>query len=114
MNELAARKQALITQSEVHRQTLTLELDNLRLYIARQKRKFALLRLARPLLLLLPVLGPLLIRKKAVAAVASAPRSPWRRALSGGLIAWRLYHKLRPALHHAFARRRGRNGNEER
>jgi hypothetical protein len=52
LKELEARKRALVAESEVYRQTLILEVQNVRLYGARMRRTFYVLRLANPLVML--------------------------------------------------------------
>ena len=53
MNELEAKKRALVAESEVYRETLKLEVHNLRLYVSRTKQKLTGFTRPNPLLMLL-------------------------------------------------------------
>jgi hypothetical protein len=103
LKEIEARKHALVAESEVFRQTLTLEIQNLRLYSLRVQRKFASLRLANPLLLAAGTLfGARFIRG------GSRPkrRGKWSRLLGASLMGWRLYRQFGPPLQTVLLRRR--------
>jgi len=92
---LAARRQALVAESEAYRQTLKLELQNIRLSTEGLRRKLSLVNAVKPLLLLLPFAGSLLgWRGK---GSVKKPRG-WRRMAGGALAGWRLYQKLSPFL----------------
>jgi len=64
MNPLEAKKKALVAESEVIRETMKLELHNLRLYAARTKQKFTSFGSPNRLLLLAAPLAGLILRKK--------------------------------------------------
>jgi len=96
MNELEVRKRALAAEAEVYRETLKMELQNLRLYGWRAKEKLTALRKPNALLMLaVPLLGLLLRRR----------RSSWlRKAVLGGL-SWQLA-RIVPLLAGLFSFRR--------
>ena len=102
LKDLEAKKRALVAESEVYRQTLTLEIQNLRLYGARMRRKFILLRFANPLLLTAGTLfGSRLFRS----GVKRKRRGKWSRLFGAGLMGWRLYRQFGPMLRTLLARR---------
>ncbi len=93
--ELEARKRALAAESEVYRQTLTLELQNLRVYGLNLKRKFAGFgTLNRLLMLVVPLASPFLHRRR--------PRG--FRLVTTAFFVWRLGRKLVPLLQGFFRR----------
>lgn len=96
VSSLASRRQALVAESEAYRHSLTLEVQNLRLYTARAKQRFQLLNAAKPLLVVLPFLGAWFARKPA----GKAPKKPhgWRRWLGAALTGWRVYRRASPFL----------------
>jgi hypothetical protein len=93
LKELEERKKALVAESEVYRQTLTLEIQNLRLYGVRMQRKFTLFRLANPLLLLV---GSLLGSRFLGARFARKRRGKWSRIIGASLLGWRLFRSFGP------------------
>ncbi len=96
LDSLAAKKRALVAESEVYRQTLRLELQNVRLYAARMQRRVDLLRSAKPLLALVPIIGAfagLRFRAKR----AGRPRG-LRRWMRAALVGWRVYRNVAPVL----------------
>lgn len=89
LKDLEARKRALITESEVYRETLKLEVQNLQLYTIRMQRKLSFFSKAAPLLLLVKPLTNLL----------SPRRKPAKRGLLASLlVGWRLYRQFAPML----------------
>jgi hypothetical protein len=96
VKSLAARRQALVAESEAYRQTLHLELQNIRLYGDGLRRKLRLVNTVKPLLMVLPFAGVLFgwrgNKKEA------QKRGGWRRVAGGALAGWRLYGKLSPFL----------------
>ncbi len=94
LRDLQERKRALVAESEIYRQTLKLEIQNIRLYRVRVQRKLDLLRFANPFLLLAgSYVGTRLFGRK----------SRWKRrrglSLFGtGLMAWRLLRTYGPFL----------------
>jgi len=95
LKELEARKKALVSESEVYRQTLTLEIQNLRLYNARLQRKFAFVRLANPLLL---VVGSLLGSRFLGSRFKGKQRGKWSHLLGASLMGWRLFRVFKALL----------------
>ena len=89
MNALQGKKQALAAESEVYRELLRVELENLRLYGVSAKNKLA--GLARPSPWLL-ALAPL-----AVGLLRNRNGSLLRRAALG-LLSWHLTERLVPFL----------------
>jgi len=96
VNSLAARKKALVAESEVYRQALRIELQNVRLYAVRMRRKVEFFNSAKPLLLLLPLVGSLLAPR-----FKERPKKKargWRRWLGTGLLGWKMYRSVAPIL----------------
>lgn len=104
IRESEARKRALVAESEVYRQTLTLEIQNLRLYGARWHRKLAVVRLANPLLL---ALGSLIASRRSTrSTTARKRRGKWSRVFGATLMGWRLYRQFGPILQALVSRRK--------
>ncbi len=113
MTQLEARKRALVAESEVYRQTLTLEIQNIRLYSARIQRNFAILRLANPVLLAAgSMLGARLLRRGGGGGVRRKRRGKWSRLFGASLMGWRLYRQFGPTLQGLFFNRRSRSQSE--
>lgn len=91
MKDTEARKRALVAENEVYRQTLTLEIQNLRLYSLRIQRKIALLRLANPLL---QAAGSLFGTRFLSPGPRRKRRGKWSRLLGASLMGWRLYRQF--------------------
>jgi hypothetical protein len=92
VDELEARKRALVTESEVYRQALKLEAQNLQLYGAAARRKLLVFGAVRPLLLTgLPFLLGWWRQRRAPAAKPGL--------LKTALIGWRLYRQFGPVVH---------------
>jgi hypothetical protein len=89
MNELEAKKRALVAESEVYRETLKLELHNFRIYALRAKQKLKSFGRPNPLFMLLgPMAGALLKRR----------RSSWLRKMAMAFVSWQLFHRAAPFL----------------
>jgi hypothetical protein len=107
MNPLAARKQALVAESEIYRQALATELQSLKSSSVRISRNFRFLGLLKPILLVAPVVG-------SIVGMRSAPRrekqrrSGWRKWWGTALIGWRVYRRATPVISHFISRRRRR------
>ena len=96
MKELEAKRKALAAESEVYRQTLKLELQNLRLCALRARRKFSNLSSAsRWLFLAAPLAGSFLTKRR-----------PWPRLLATLVMAWQLGRKIPPLIGGFFSRPR--------
>jgi hypothetical protein len=116
MKELAARKQALLAESEVYRQMLKLELQNVRLYGSSWRRKFGFLKIANQLVFLLPLM-------RGVWAWRGSRKEPEKKPANRGgtlgllLTGWRVYRNLAPVIRGMVSRRFSKtrsNGAEER
>jgi hypothetical protein len=101
MNELEARKRALVAESEIYRQTLKLEFQNLRLYGAGLQRKFAAFRLLQPLLMLAAPFARGSFRKRGFSKFRLVTKAIW---------AWQLYRRIAPVLQRLRSKRTYRQG----
>lgn len=114
LKDLENRKRALVAESEVYRQTLTLEIQNLRLYGVRMQKKLVILRLANPLFLF----GASLVGSRFFGRRRSdrRPRGKWTRLFGVGLMGWRLFRQFGPLLQRVLIRPpgRGRTAAEKR
>ena len=99
MNELEAKKRALIAESEVYRETLKLELHNLQLYVARTRQKLRSFGKPNPLLMLAAPLAGALFRKQ---------RGSWLRRAAMAFLGWQVSNRLMPLLAGLFASPRAR------
>jgi hypothetical protein len=96
VKELEAKRAALAAESEVYRQTLNLELQNLRLYAVRTQQKLSTIGTFKPFLtMLLPFAGSFLGR----------PKRPAASLLSAGFL-WKLASRGLPMLAGMMRRRR--------
>ncbi len=102
MSDLAARKQALITESEVYRQTLMLEVEQVRLQARAIHRRWS--AFTSPMFLLAPFLGSWLTRTRNRVVFGKKPFG-WRRWVLGAWTAWRLYRQFGPVLSGLLAAR---------
>lgn len=94
VRHLEARKQALAAESELYRQILKLEVENLRLSSARARRRFSVLgNSAQWLLLGAPVAGSLLRTR----------RMGRLRLFTTALMAWRMYQRIAPLCQQLFS-----------
>lgn len=88
MKELEERKRALLAESEVYRQTLKLEIYNLRLYVKQSKLNVKSFTSPSPWWIL-GMLGPFIARKPNF--------TKWR--LMGALMAgWKIYNRFNPLI----------------
>jgi len=94
MNLLEAKKKALVAESEVFRETMKLELHNLRLYGARTRQKFSSFGKPNRLLLLLTPLAGAILRKK---------RGSLIRRLVMGLVTYQFSNRVLPFLSGLFS-----------
>lgn len=91
IKDLKARKRALVAEAEVYRQTLSLEVHNLRLCGVRMRRQVTGWT-SHPLVKLAPLaLGLLRFRR-------SRRSSGLLGAFRAGLLLWQTYRKLAPSL----------------
>lgn len=102
IKDLERRKMALVAESEVYRHSLLLEVQNLRLYGARARRKATRLAVYAPLWKFgLPLLLPFLRRSflGRITQAGGSRREPSKWRWIGRVItAWQLYRKLSPFL----------------
>lgn len=100
MKALEAKKKALIAESEVCRELLKLEVQNLRIYGLKTKRRLTSFDSGNPLFMLagLPMAGALFGRKRR--------RTGWTQWLALAVGAWQAYLRFGPALRGIFPRRR--------
>jgi hypothetical protein len=107
IKEIEARKRALADESDLYRQTLGLEIHNLRLHALGMKRRAAWLTLS-PLWPLLPSLFKAFYKKK-----PKRESSKWGM-LSAVLAGWQLYQKIARFVPALFSRsRRARLRDDE-
>lgn len=86
MTELEKRKKLLIAESEVYRQTLKLELQNLRIYGMKTKDRLMSFRAGNPVFMVgIPLLMSLLGRRK---------RGRVRRAGAWGFLGWQFLRRV--------------------
>ena len=98
IKELEARKRALVTESEICRETLKAEVQNLQLYTASFKKRIDQVRGIGPwLMLVLPMLAPLLGHFSRKQTQNHEPQpSGLKGKLFKVLLALRLYRKYSP------------------
>jgi hypothetical protein len=88
VNDLENRKKLLLAEAEVYRQTLKLELQNLRIYGIKTRRKLTSFRAGNPALLIaIPMLTSLLARRHRL-----------RRLGAWSFIGWQFVRRLLPLL----------------
>jgi len=107
MNPLEIKKRALVAESEVFRETLKLELHNLKLYGARTRQKFSNFASPNKLLMLAAPFAGFLFRRK---------RSSLMRRFAMGLLSYQFTNRLLPLLSVLFSadkRRRAASDAEE-
>lgn len=95
LNQLAARKRALVAESEAYRQELMLELHQLQIYASGWRRRLRFFSVLQPLLVLLPILVPL-VRGRLVSKESKPKAGRWQRLLKFGLLGWRLSRQYAP------------------
>lgn len=98
MKDLEARKKLLIVESEVYRQTLRLDMQNLRFYEMRARRKWSQYASLKPLLLAgIPLAVAFITGRK-------QGRGAGRSLLSDVFAGWKMYQHLQPFLGPLLAR----------
>ena len=100
LGELQARKAALVAESEVYRQTLRLELQNLRLCVLRARKNASFFSSSAPWLLMS---GPLI--RAWIGSLFGRRRFGRMRLLTTVLLGWQMYRKLAPIWQQFFGRR---------
>jgi hypothetical protein len=104
IKDLEARKRAVLEQSDLYRQSLRFEIDNLRLHATSMRRKATWLTLT-PLWPLVPALLKVFVKKK-------RPTTPKWRWLSAAMVGWQLYQKVARFVPGIFFRDRRRVRDE--
>ena len=99
LSDIDAKKKALIAEAEVYRQTLKLEIQNLRLCTARAKKTFTSFSVSNPML----VLGATLL-----GSILKSRKSFQLRATTAVFLGWQLYQKIILPLRGMFWRRSAR------
>jgi len=89
MSDLETKKRALVAESEVFRETLKLELHNLRLYGVRTREKFTSLGKPNRLLLMMAPFAGLIFRRK---------KSSMLRRFAMGLLSYQVSNRLIPLI----------------
>ncbi len=94
VRHLEARKQALAAESELYRQILKLEVENLRLSSVRARRRITTLGNSAQWLLLGAPLARSLLRTRRIGRF---------RLVTTALMAWRMYQKIAPLCQQLFS-----------
>ena len=113
VNSLAARKQALVAQSELYRQILIQAIEELKVSGLQYRKRFRYLGWLKPLWLIAPLAGSLIGLGSAPATTAP-PACGWRKWWGLALIGWRSYQRLAPFIAQFFQRRTSRNRSRHR
>ncbi|MEY2428167.1 MAG: hypothetical protein QOJ40_1052 [Verrucomicrobiota bacterium] len=100
MSELEDKKKALVAESEVYREMLKLEIQNLQLCAIRARRKVSILGASGSLLTIGAPLAGLFLGKGRRGSVMGIVKA--------ALIGWRLYRKIGPVFGPLFAKRNRR------
>ena len=101
IRDLEARKRAVLEQSDLYRQSLRFEIDNLRLHATSIRRKATWLTLT-PLWPLVPQLLNAFVKKKR----SNSNTNTKFRWLSAALAGWQLYQKVARFMPGIFSRSR--------
>lgn len=102
---LEARRRALVAECEVCRQTLTLEVQNLRLYGARVRRRYNWLSPSNPLASWLGPLAGLTLRRSLLPGLLRTRLGSRFRAVGTALTLWQLYRRFGPLARSLLNRR---------
>jgi hypothetical protein len=98
MSELEDKKKALVAESEIYREMLKLEIQNLQLCAIRARRKVSILGASGSLLTIGAPLAGLLLGKGRRGSVMGIVKA--------ALVGWRLYSKIGPVFGSLFANRK--------
>ena len=105
MKELEARRKALAQESDVYRESLKLQFQNLQLYGAHLRQRFNFFRPSNPLMMLI---GPL------IGGFVQSRRKSSRMGIFATLLfAWKMFRRVRALLPAFFARRKKRRNEED-
>ena len=106
ITELEARRKALAQESDVYRESLKLQLQNLQLYGAHLRQRLNFFRPSNPLMMLI---GPL------IGGVIQSRRKSSRMGMFATLVfAWKIFRKIRGLLPALFARKKRRKQEQAR
>src|SRR3954454_8359637 len=96
------KRRALAAESEVYRETLKLEVQNLQIYAMRTQRRFHGVTKASPLLMfLLPLAKSFFMRKRK--SQSQSRRGRMLRLMTAGYAGWQMYRKFSPMLTGIFS-----------
>ncbi|HWQ91173.1 MAG TPA: hypothetical protein VN673_05845 [Clostridia bacterium] len=99
IKDLEERKRALVAESEIYRQTLILEVQNVRLYAARVRRRYTWFRAYAPLVRFgAPFVFPMLRRSLFGGLFAPRHKGSRFKWIPAALATWQIYRKLAPML----------------
>jgi hypothetical protein len=98
MNDLEARKRALVAESEVYRQALALEVQQIQSHCAGIQRRIDSVRRFRSLFFILPLLAPLIGLRRMTRPAQAKRAAGWRGLVGTAMVGWRLYQKFGPVL----------------
>jgi hypothetical protein len=99
LSELEEKKKALIAEAEVYRQTLKLEIQNVRLYGAKARRAVGSFSFSNPLLVIGATLAGTLLKQRSAFKL---------RAATVTFMAWQIYQRLVIPIRGMFFRKRSR------
>jgi hypothetical protein len=100
MSDVESRRKALAAEAEVYRQTLKLEIQNIKLYARQNRRRYTAIRPSNPLFAAAaPVLAALLRRTRPVKKL---------NMLSKILIGWQMFSRFAPFIPGVITAIRGR------
>jgi hypothetical protein len=96
VSDLEKRKRMLVAECEVYRQTLKLELHNLKICALRNKRRLTSFRASNPLLTMLPMLS--------VFFTARRRRFSWKQFAAAAFMGLQFYNRFAPWCRGLFVR----------
>ena len=100
LSDLDAKKKALIAEAEVYRQTLKLEIQNVRLCAAKAGRTVRSFSFSNPLLVLAATLSGTLLKRRSAFKM---------RAATAAFLGWQIYQRLVIPIRGMFFRKRSRS-----
>lgn len=104
MRELRERKRQLVAESDVYRETLRLEVQNLRLYSAGVKQKLTAFRAINPVLMGLAALMGLPLG----GALRPRRKRNWLRLVMTSVAGWQMYRQVAPLIQLFLSRSKAR------
>jgi hypothetical protein len=98
MNDLQARKKALAVESDVYRELLKFEIQNLRIYSLKAKQRFYSFNVLDSFLkFALPAAGGFFSKQRGFS---------WKRIAGVTLAGWQTYSRVRPLMQGLFGRKK--------